>query len=750
MSYRPPTSNAPAPRYRSVTVTLRTADRIASKTPTQVFIYKRLTITVKETPTFGQLSPFRYGLRFMLDILAKTIGGITDMRRILQLAVAFGLVALFTTPLYAHGGSFRGPNGGVPPGLREPNDPEPPPPPPSDPGDPGGPTTPGDPGPATPTTPDGGHDTPGGAPPPPAPTPSAGPKRKATTKTRTFEYWGYWWTYNNPDIISLKDHILSRGVSSSSPLHFASGRDKENRRNAQRPTERAITKTIIPALLRSLERKGDHEDIHGGCLVALGKIGNSGFINIFEKATFDKWRNQRGVKIEFGSQARESAVLALGLLPNQDKASLDAIRKICLEIIDYPKAGRIKIRTRERVWAAVSLGLQRDKESVRPLLERLGKKYKNQNIPAGLLAGLGLIGDESAVEALAEGFVEGNLSGRRIENDRVRAFIGYALTKIGSPKALTAVLDVLNSRKFGRVVKRSAAIAAGVLASSKKATTDQREEAVRTLMKFIRKGSDPSAKNFAIIALSQIGTDKALAQLLKIADKGRYGQRPFAALGLGTHVFYKERDKAAGKGEGMSDDMMDTIRKAMIKLSAKNKDPDTKAAFLLARGLIKDRAAVDELVSIASKKSGNPTLRGFACVALGLIGDASESVKDAMKLALRERKSVDLRRDAATGLGLLHDADVMRHLIDELKKAKSFAVQGQLITAIGTVGDHNAIDPLVDLLDDKGQPAQTRALAAVGLGMIGDLNRIPRLARLSKNYNYRASVSDLDELLFIL
>ena len=61
-----------------------------------------------------------------------------------------------------------------------------------------------------------------------------------------------------------------------------------------------------------------------------------------------------------------------------------------------------------------------------------------------------------------------------------------------------------------------------------------------------------------------------------------------------------------------------------------------------------------------------------------------------------------------------------------------------------------AIDPLVEILDNTSQPAQTRAMAAVGLGMIGDLRAIPALSRVSKNYNYRASVADLDELLFIL
>ena len=219
---------------------------------------------------------------------------------------------------------------------------------------------------------------------------------------------------------------------------------------------------------------------------------------------------------------------------------------------------------------------------------------------------------------------------------------------------------------------------------------------------------------------------------------------------MATQVFYRRRAAAAKTGEPMERDLEQKIITTLRKLSQKFKDSDTKAAFLLSRGLVEDKTAIEQLVKIASKRSADPMLRGFACVALGLIGDAREDVKDAMRLALQERKSTDLRRDAATGLGLLRDAEVGKMLLLELKKAKSFAVQGQLITAIGTIGDHNAINPLVNLLDDKGQPSQTRAMAAVGLGMIGDLREIPALARLSKNFNYRASVKDLDELLFIL
>jgi HEAT repeat protein len=656
------------------------------------------------------------------------------------------------TEAYAHGGSFRGPNGGVPPGLREPSDPEPPPPPPSDPGDPGGPTTPGGPapGPETPPPSPGSAETPGDTGPPSPVGPGSGPQKRSTTAKVTFESWRFWWGYNNDDILNLKSHIYSSRTSSSAPIFFSSKKDEENRKAATRPTERAVMKTIIPALLAAINRADDHEDVQGGALVAMGKIGTAKYIPMFEDAALDRFKNEKGQKVKFGYQATESAVLALGLLPNIDDAAREQIRRICLSIIDDEG-----LRTRERTWAAVALGLQRDPEAVRALSERLQKSYKDDNIPAGLLCGIGLVGNceqtQAVRPALEEALKTGRLFGRDISgSDRIKSFVGYALMKIGDPQALPAVLAVLDSRKQGRIVKRSAAIAAGVLGAAA-ADEKTREDTVSALLKFINNsGGDPSGENFAIIALSQIGTEKALTALMDVCDSGQYGQRPFAALGLGTRVFYNDRDAAEQKAAPMDKALREKIRQRLAKLSDKYKDADTKSAFMLARGLVRDTSAVEELVGIVSSKSTDPLLRGFCCVALGLMGDASASVKDALKLALQERKSVDLRRDAATGLGLLRDADVVKVLLDELQQAKSFAVQGQLITAIGTIGDHTAIAPLVQILDDRTQNTATRAMAAVGLGMIGDLRELPALARLSQNYNYRASVPDLDELLFIL
>ncbi|MHC4848667.1 MAG: hypothetical protein ACYTEG_09460, partial [Planctomycetota bacterium] len=114
------------------------------------------------------------------------------MKRLFFIAIAFAVFSFLAEDVFAHGGSFRGPNGGVPPGLREPSDPEPPPPPPTDPGTPGGPTTPGEGrGPETPDDP--GAQTPNDAPPPAPVGPQQGPKKPSTTKTLTFESWRFWW-----------------------------------------------------------------------------------------------------------------------------------------------------------------------------------------------------------------------------------------------------------------------------------------------------------------------------------------------------------------------------------------------------------------------------------------------------------------------------------------------------------------------------------------------------------------------------
>ncbi len=651
------------------------------------------------------------------------------------------LALLLLAPLpvaLGHGGTFRGPNGGVPPGLRAPTDPEPPPPPASEGGDPGGPTTGGEGGPPPTTPPDGGHGTPpDSGPPPPGPTQGGG-GRSRTQASLTYESWRFWWAFNNDDILNLRRET-GGVITDTSPLAMGRG-DRENRRDARRPTEWEVVHSVLPALLRCIDAR-DHEDVHGGAIIAAAKMGGSNLVPLLEDVIWNRRTNGRGERMDYGPQARESAVLALGLLPRLDDTSRAVVRRILLDAVADDA-----LRTRERTWAAVSLGLRQDAEAVTALLDLLARRYPDDNVPAGIVVGLGLIGDPRAREDLEEIFVRAQFRGRDVPA-RVRPFAGYALGKLGDPAALPAVLKVLGSRRSSALVTRSAAVAAGAL--GERADAALKADAVAAILRALRGSSDDATtRDFSLIALGRIGTTPALLALLEEAENGRHGSRPFAALGLSTHVFYA--DRAAGDGSGAPVDaaLRRRIVEKLAQISGRVKDAETRAAFLLARGLVKDKSALDELIQVVTRP-GDTTLRGFACVALGLIGDARDEVKDALRTALAERTDVDLRRDAATGLGLLRDAGTVPHLLDQLKEASSFAVQAQIVTAIGTIGDQRALAPLVTLLEDRKQAAQVRALAACGLGLIGDPRPLPPLARVSRDYNYRASLPDLDELLLI-
>lgn len=70
--------------------------------------------------------------------------------------------------------------------------------------------------------------------------------------------------------------------------------------------------------------------------------------------------------------------------------------------------------------------------------------------------------------------------------------------------------------------------------------------------------------------------------------------------------------------------------------------------------------------------------------------------------------------------------------------------------ALARVGDERALPKLVTMLRDKNEKDLTRALACAGLGIVGDMEWVPSLSRISKDINYRASVDAINEVLSIL
>jgi HEAT repeat protein len=675
------------------------------------------------------------------------------MRKALLFLVAISLLWTFQAtenPASAHGGSYRGPAGEVPPGQRDPKDPQPPP----EAGTPTGPQGPGTgtPPPEGPGT--GGDD--GGSPPPDSPKPPAanpagpvgpagpggsltGQGKRAQPKPMSFENWLFWWAYNKDEILNIKaavKNMQKKVATSSSPFFLGGG---ENEAGTQAPTQRKINEEIVPALEAVVSNTEIHPDIRGGALIALSRCRDSDHLETF----FDLAKRDNGED----KLVQESAILALGI--GQKKGP--EVRDYLLGIVNDPE-----YPFRGRCFAMLALGLLQDNspEVYEGLLARLDGRESHQDVPVCAILTIGLIGDNKMVPQLTQWLDSGKI-GRMKLSDMERAWVIGALGKIGDPAALKPISDQL--RKKGLYCQRSAMIAMGQLLPQAE-PKDQVDFALK-LARVIENESDITAKNFGVIALGRIGGSEtadesvrdACLKVLKKAfkDGNKVTERPFAALALGLVGF---ESNGVAKPKEMRYEIAEMIRRELADLKG---DKIALGAQAIALGMLGDSRSetVDLLCSILKDRGQEKKLRGSAAMSLGLIG--APAAKEAIMTALQEREDRDLRVDTAVAAGLLGDSAAITELVNVLSdpKASQF-VLGSVALALGQIGDHNAISPLVQILEPEkangAYPDLTRALVAVALGQIADQSDIRVLSRLSKDINYRASVPALDEILTIL
>ena len=699
-------------------------------------------------------------------------------RLILGVVVVAVVVAaaqlFFASDAWAHGGQFRGPGDSVPPGLREPSDPTPPPPPPPS-GPPPSPTpitpTPTPNQPSQPTTPSGT--------PPPTTTPDTPTQGGRRATPASFEDWTFWYHNNNDDIENLK-WALYHKLSSDNPL-FQSGRDTSGARGAEmRRTQKKVQELVVDALLWAMDPKNSgHQDTESASYIALAKVARDPvhIPRVMAGLDLEKKRDQI---------VQESAALALGLLRRAEKEDqftareLDKVRDYLFTVFENDK-----YQARVRGFAAIAIGLLGDqptgsgeyagdvdaaaKATTVRLFELLNSKYSNQDLYVGIMMAIGLQPNTSVTEEqreiLAECALKGRL-GRASASDLARAYAALALGRIGSANDIRTLESILNARRnVDPNTRRSAAIGLGLL--GRLVSGDDRVQVAQVLLRSIDKTKDNSTKNFAIVSLAYlllediktnstdvIGNTTADEYLIETATKGSYLHKGFGALSLGL-VLREITDELDVEAYQKFREEAITILRGGV--GSKRMDKKTQAAFCTALGVAKDLKSREPMRLILADKNGDKMLRGYAALGLGLIGQSTPEVAKTIADAMRERSSDELRRQTATALGLLGNPtiqgtgkDAVEILIDELKDAKSQSHKGQVVLALARVGDHRALDALVDLMKNQGEQDLTRALACAGLGLIGDLELIPSLARGSKDVNYRASTDIINEFLSIL
>ncbi len=639
-------------------------------------------------------------------------------------------VNLPTPPIVVPPGPYSGPPDGIPTGPNAPSPPRPPGPAPS--------------GPVTPSP------TPGG---PGAPAP-IGPMTGGIDAGPNLESWRYWWAFNRESFLKLRRKVLRPdGISTQSRGDelLSGGRPG----STLRPTDEQIGKEIVPALRAAMAGEKDPL-VQIACMISLAKIG-------WEP---EETRAQLEPLLASGNRAvAENAAISLGILG--DRTCLVPLRALFLDTEEGRKlAGRAGgVPDRMRAHAAYGLGLlaaRDDAASTRAQTQWVlssvvhGEKTRfaaSRDVTVAAVIALGLVPDPSGAGAakLLAAF-PALRDADPVAASHVPGSVARSL-RASSPLDRQKAVDVLlkwlrEGGRNDRQIRPAITLALGPLTRSDDPFAPIVEEALRTCAD-VDLGRIPEAAYFAIVSLGQIaGTGRPGGPVEKwllekaLARGGRVTLRSWAALALGISGFGHGSEGAAPADERISEEL--------ARRMADLKDAEQSSAFAIAVALRRHgkgtQACADRLEDVRSD-----AFRGYFAIALGLL-EAKSFAPRLQELAKGSLRRPEVFQQCAIGLGLMGDKTVVPTLITILndRDTSSFGVQSAVADALGYVGDHRAVTPLVAALRDEKHERTTsaRAFAAVALGLVGDKDLVPWNAVLSVDFNYLGMVESLMDLIW--
>jgi len=671
-------------------------------------------------------------------------------------------------PSHAHGGQYRGPGDTVPPGgggsgggAAGPAS------------GPAGPTTPG---PTTPGTPGAGAPgAPGGAP-GSAPTTGGGADAGAD-----LTLWSFWWEFNKEPYLNLKAAVGTGGTETGSEGWFLGQGEKKQSKDSLRPTEAQIRQTVVPALLAALEKETNN-DIVTGCMIALAKIGDPASESAesqFEPviARFLKDKNQ---------EISETAAVALGILANPK--SIPMLQGL---IEDSPKGrsdtGRPEVDYRTRAFAAYGLGLigakvsdpAQKKEIITILRKNLeSDQTRTRDVKVSCIIAMGMVPHDTietpaGIQPEKKGAVVPPEHSRvaqldyllsYLQNDAyeylVRAHCPTALarllpgltpelTKVYRDKIAADLLERVGTKSKEKLeVVQSSVLALGLIGTNDKADPIDKK-IIEALVAAPKDIADQQARNYAMIALARIGgttaanakdaeggMDDIAKALLSQLSGGKGNLQSWAGLACGVMA------NQLAKSNPNATKIL-SLQTAVRTVLGEEKSGDKLGAYSISAGIMKDVEATQVMMKLLDTQK-DETARGYISIGLGLM-NARESIEKIQKIVDESKYKPDLLKQAAIALGLLGDKNVVETLIKNLQEAKGLSTQAALSSALGFIGDHRSIDPLVTMLQNDSLTDSARGFAAVALGIVADKEPLPWNSKIGVDLNYRASTSTLTD-----
>jgi hypothetical protein len=660
-----------------------------------------------------------------------------------SLALSLVLVGLFAPTLLAHGGIYVPPPAPVPPGGGGGPEPGPgnaTPPVPGGPTGPsapatGAPTAPATPGPAAPST--GGPSTGGGLP------------IEADHGT-----WDYWWEYNKNGFLRLREVAAGHVAQTGSDHFYLGATRRDEARDRLRPSTEQLVREVLPALKQALDATGNR-DIATACMVAMAKVGNDhpdfSLLDVFVPRLRDG-----------DQEVRETAALAIGIAARGDERSLAMLEGLVLADGAGRAARGGDIEIRVRAFAAYGLGLTARRSAdvatkarafaaLRSVVE--DRRLADRNLKVAAITAIGLLDPnprdyastrlcEQALTTLEVYFRKDLGAGEQL----IQAHCPTAIAKlIGRDHArsgyfrqlFTTELLTNDSRRSSNALSQSCALALGQLGMPCDGPDSLDAEVSRVLLQVARKHTDEPTRNFALMALAQVGGAENRTALLKEFDRANKAmRRPWCALALGVHAFSaRERRPHEDADALIAQTLHDELQRA--------KEPGLTGALGIGLGLAD---AEDAAATMRERMCGNlakEKMAGYLCIGLALMDDAesSETIQQVVRQAGRRP---DLLVQAAIALGRLGDLRVAEQLVELMTSGEpNLVTLASMSAALGFIGDSRSIAPLVDMLRDQSLGSLPRAFAAAALGGIADRQPLPWNTPIGANINYRANVETL-------
>jgi HEAT repeat protein len=257
-------------------------------------------------------------------------------------------------------------------------------------------------------------------------------------------------------------------------------------------------------------------------------------------------------------------------------------------------------------------------------------------------------------------------------------------------------------------------------------------DVVRGLVPVLRDDADAFAAGMAAISLGRIAAQSGcvLARMVLASDlrRDRNLVREYEILAL-----------AVARAPTAYDVAVDAVTR-------RGRQPTTRGAAIVALGILGDPRGTAVLRRVLEEEP-HASLRGFAALGLGMIGD--EVSQGPILSLLKTTKWAGALSDGAIGLALLGRERCAAQLVARLERTENDDALAHAVYALGLMKDRSQVDAILAVTGNASSTA-VRGAAVAALGYVCSAEDFPIRHRMSRGFNYTLNQPLLDSYFFKL